>query len=756
MPRVVATVSVALAAILTGCRTTALSPIRDYGVLRQEARGLLATLREQTSEAQAAGIDVARERVTITTAGLFLTYAEWDHEHTAELEEAIASWWRVRKDAPRLAAELPIKELQDLNHVLREAMDELKAVQKGELVRRPGLEIDMTALREENAYLRQGDRPVFPSTFVWQPDEEELNRAYGVIGGKYIHLPHIKAEGQKPDIGYEPDDDEPLGYIFLGQKYAPKWLIKKHPEITDGKHYYTGFDTDHPVARDLWASMLADIVPQFRGRRVSQGGYMLTNEPHWFTCTEGWATGPVSEKTKTKFRNWLGRRHRDIAALNALWGTDFASFADVIIEVPIDASLRGKPIWYDWCRFNMDRVTDWFTFLKTEIRKHDPAAQTHIKLIPGHLARHSRCHGLDFEALVRLQDIIGCDASILTTPHWKDPESWPERYACNWREQALPLDFFRSISPEKLIFDSEWHGLSTANSRDLDMPGEYVRAALWLAHLHGTGMNQTWYWSRGSDGALCKKDPKGFYASNLTQPRVMNSYGRTMKELNAFAPEIVALGTQPKRVRIFYSEASAIQDKAYMDHVYEAYKALYHSGMPLGFATARTLTEATDTDMEQWPVIIAPHADHVTTADRNALKRYLAQRGTLLVVGDQCLKHDEYGRPGPSLTPGEGHVIHVDATDAAALSAHLISAGLRPAIALTETNEVGLPGCVWRTAPWQGGHLLLIINLGKSTAAIEVETSSPCRDMISGGNQRSAFRMRPFGVKLLHVGEAER
>lgn len=743
-----------LALLLVGCATPAV-PRQDYATLRAEASQKLGALKALTAEAERTGIETARERVTITTAELFLVYAQWDKEHGAEVEKAIASWWRAKQDAPRLAKELPNWELADVVQILDRAQRELADAMRGKAHRRPFAAFDMTALVEKDGYYRYGNRPVFPSTFVWQPDDEKLDGAYGVIGGAYIHLPHIRAEGQKPEINYEPDENEPLGYIFLGHKQAPEWLVKEHPEITDGKHHYTGYDTDHPAVRELWASMLADVVPHFRGRRVSQGGYMLANEPHWFTCTEDWATGPVSDRTKAKFREWLQARHGNIAALNALWKAEFASFADVTITIPVDPILRGQPVWYDWCRFNMDRITDWFGFLKQEVRRNDPAAQTHTKLIPGHLSRPSRCHGLDFEALVRLEDIIGCDASMVNTPNWKEKETWPERYACDWREQALPLDFFRSISPGKLVFDSEWHGLSKSNTRNARMSSEYVRAALWLAHLHGTGMNQTWYWSRNPDGSLSKKSGSAFYASNLMQPLVMDSYGRTMKELNAFSQEVVALATQPKRARIFYSESSAIQDRAYVDHVYEAYRALYHGGLPLGFVTGRLLAEASGTELAEWPILVVPHADHVTAKDRRALETYLAQGGKLLVVGADSLEHDEYGRPVAPLQTEKGTVQRVDQIDSALALTALAEAGIAPPFTLSETNGVGLPGCVWRTAPWENGHILLIINLGKTAASIKLGTSAPCRDLIAGVKQGPRLRMQPYDVRLLHVGTRE-
>ena len=284
-----------------------------------------------------------------------------------------------------------------------------------------------------------------------------------------------------------------------------------------------------------------------------------------------------------KFRTWLAERHGTVATLNRLWKTDFSSFEDVTLTTPIDTKLRGAPIWYDWCRFNMHRVSDWFSFLRNETKTHDPAAKVHIKLIPEHFTQGARSHGLDFETLVRLQEIIGCDATTTNAPTWlENVDDWIDRYACNWRNLSIGYDFFRSISPKKLLYDSEFHGLSSVHWRDRDLTPDYVRCIYWLAHLHGMGMNETWYWSRNADGSPKNQCISDFFGSNLTQPRVMNAFGRTMKELNAFAPEMVALATRPKRVRLFYSEASAIQQAAYMDHVHETYKAFYHQGFPPG------------------------------------------------------------------------------------------------------------------------------------------------------------------------------
>lgn len=711
----------------------------DYASLRQDAVERIDAFKKQAAQAKERGIDVSRERVTIITAELFLKYADWDAAHPDELETAIAAWWRVKDRAAEIAPAMAENELRQIIEIVEKGERELSSVVKRPDSRRASPRFDMTALEAKDGYYHYQGRPVFPSTFTWMPDDPLLAEAYGEIGGTYIAPPNLAEDG-RVSVRYEPrEPDGPLGDVFFGHSKMADWVVEKHPEILTGKRHFTGYDIDHPVTREVWSKLLAGLVPKVAGRNTTKGGYLLANEPHWFSGTDEWDTGPVSEYAHAKFRVWLKKRHGSIKTLNDLWKTTFASFEDVLIEVPVDTALRGTPLWYDWCRFNMSRVTGWFTFLKNEVRRHDPLAVTHIKLIPDHFSGGKRSHGLDFETLLRLQDMIGCDAKVVNKPLWNAEDDRSDRYSMLWRGLSMPYDFFRPVSPDEVLFDSEFHGLSTSHWRDEEMSAEYVRCVYWLAHLHGMSMNQTWYWGRQENGAPLNKDTKGFHGSNLTSPRVMDAMGRTMKELNAFAPEIVALATQPKRVRIFYSETSAIQDPEYMDRVYKAYRDLYHSGVPVGFVTGRMIAEASD--LTQWPAIVVAHANRVTTEEVEALARYGKIGGRLVVIGKDSLERDEYGRR-----------LKDDLRGTPKSSVSLAELGLAPDVSLSEKNQLGEPGCVWRTAPCEGGWLMLVVNLGKGEAAVTIDAEA-CHDMINNDEHPATFTMKPLDVKLLRVVE---
>ncbi len=134
--------------------------------------------------------------------------------------------------------------------------------------------------------------------------------------------------------------------------------------------------------RQWWDQLFAAVSPALAGSRLGEDLYSLHNEPMWWSGKNEWDARPITRFTLAKFRAWLAARHEKIETLNALWGTHFSSFDQVRVEVPIDFKLRGGAIWLDWCRFHMDRITDWFTYLRTAIRKQDPQSRVTCKLIP--------------------------------------------------------------------------------------------------------------------------------------------------------------------------------------------------------------------------------------------------------------------------------------------------------------------------------------------------------------------------------------
>lgn len=242
---------------------------------------------------------------------------------------------------------------------------------------------------------------------------------------------------------------------------------------------------------------------------MTELGFVLANEPHWFAEKGHWTyrfkeMNDISSYTLNKFRVWLDKKYNgDIKALNQNWNSNFAGFDQVEIEIPIDTAYQGQPIWYDWTRYNMDRGTDWFTFMQNELHSVNPDADTHIKVMPRMFMDDARSGGIDTEALAELTTMVGHDAKSFGSKNIRPGKSseWLERYAYHWGIVAMFHDFMESVAPDKINVNSESHFLSSGQWRDLDTRTSYVRSVYWLATLLGMDANMGWFWARDPDGS---------------------------------------------------------------------------------------------------------------------------------------------------------------------------------------------------------------------------------------------------------------
>lgn len=150
----------------------------------------------------------------------------------------------------------------------------------------------------------------------------------------------------------------------------------------------------------------------------------------------------------------------------------------------------------------------------------------------------------------------------------------------------MAYDFMKSVSPDKVMFNTEGHMLSTGKYRDLYQTKEYARGNYWLATIHGLTATQTWYWCRREDGSSRgHSDSNGYAASNNHQPRIVNEVHATMIDLNSVSDYIMSFQRQRKPLRIFYTKASSINKAEHMNDVLRIYEKLNFSGLPIGFAT---------------------------------------------------------------------------------------------------------------------------------------------------------------------------
>ena len=716
--------------------------------------------------AESKDLEVEREKVTAQVADLFMMYADWDASNIAANENLFSKFHIYSDNAQELAEQLPDSERKDVSWILDNAISDIKALLDSSSTRTATLLPDYNQAAFQNASVMQNGDPVFLSDYVWKPYTSSLKKYFGAMDGFYL-APNkvINEEGEIASSvvsALNSKEGDAFGSIFFNHTNIPSWATNKYDSLTVGSRHFTKYDVDNPGTRELMNYLMDGTVPLMAGKRYTKAGYLLANEPHWFTAEDSWDSGPVSNRTLAKFRTWLATQHASIDDLNQLWGSSYASFADVIIDIPISNTLQGTPKWYDWMVFNNYRITDWFSFLKEGVVRNDPEGKVHIKLIPTFWSEGKRDHGLDFEELVRLQDISGCDAKVTNSHVSGNSQPWMDRYSMEWRNLSLPYDFFKSVRPDQPIYDSETHFVSTVHFRDLHLEEAYVRAAYWLAHLHGLNVSETWVWGRTSTGSVSSQaSTASFPGSVLQQPKALNAIATTMIDLNAFSQEITGFQEQEKPIRIYYSLASAINDMEYMDEIYDLYQELYFEGSPLGFATDSMIRE---NNLDGVEAIVVYQADRVLPKEKSAIQQYLDQGGTV-IIDQGSMKADQYGRPlGGDLSAGTGSLIIADDPQSMKTEAlnRLDAAGKLPGISVQESNPTGPKGCIWRSQEVTEGeeYIITAVNIGKSQATLDIslknaDIGTACYDLLKGKHVKNSIVLDPYESILFRVTDEQ-
>ncbi|SDW28771.1 beta-galactosidase [Lutibacter oricola] len=735
--------------------------------LEKQAKDKIVKLEKLIKKAEKKKIDVLKEKTTVRTAEIFLEFAAWDEKNVEANVKAFELVPSFKKEASKLADNLAEFERKDVNLMLDSAIEDLNLLIAKKAFRKPSPKVDWTKVTVDNDQLIFNNRPVFLADYTWKPKTKKLTEYHGNQDGFFLTPSYVVDEkgtiNNRRMNELEAKTTGSLGFIFLNHKNTPKWAKAAYGDnFSMREDTYTAYDIDNPGAREIQEKLLGAVVPKMAGKKFSQLGYMLCNEPHFYTFKDSkrkklpWASGGVSNYTIKKFKVWLTNKHKSISELNKVWNTSFSSFEAVQIEIPIDISKKGTPIWFDWASFNMDRVTDWYSFLKSEITKHDAEAKVHLKIMPNLWTENKRVHGIDLEKLTALSGIVGNDSGADHTYTWGKPHEWQKHYAFEWRELCMGYDFMKSVSPNKINFNSELHYLSTVRSRKLDLDPMYARATFWLAHSYGMTASQIWYWPRNEDGSISKKakNDKGYAGSNNQQPRVTNEVATTLIDLNSYAEEIMAMQRQRKPLRIFYSKTSAINKGKHMDDIFHLYKSLNFEGTPLGFVTEDIIRKQ---DNNKWNVVLVHKTPFVTSSELKALQNYLDTGGTV-IIDEISLKKNEYGKLLAGLKESKGQLIKLNSVSkikAEALSI-LKDKDLLPKVNVEESNSLETKGCIWRVVTNKSGNQVLsVVNVGKSNASLKITLNGSstinCKDLIKGIKVSSTPTLKPNEVFFVEV-----
>ncbi|WP_281990620.1 T9SS type A sorting domain-containing protein [Aquimarina aggregata] len=768
----------------------------------------ISELNDLIAQRESEGIDVQKEKMTVRTAEIFLKYANVDEANKSINKDFFTAQYPfprvgtpnaplVRPTVEKLAEDLPDILRNDVLSILDDAIDRLNGLLEPTVDAPKAVPIvDWANLNISGNRILNNGKPVFLLDHNFKPFDPELTEYYGALDLFSINLEQVIETSSGLDIraglvngiNSRPTNGN-MGYFFINQTVLPDFvrtgttdptspyfgLMTDHPT-------FTKFDVDHPQARVINRTLLSRVAELSKGKNITQLGYLLTNEPHWFTAEDSFDIVSISTYTKDKFVDWLIAKHNDVATLNSIWRESNISIQEAVnaFPFPVPKSLKGTSKWYDWMTFNQKRITDWFTFMDQAIKTEDPDAKTHVKLIPAQWsADNDHDHGLDFEALTQMTDIIGNDAGSVDSILFGDinNQDWVDKYGFNWRDSSMPYDFMTSVSPNNLVFNSEAHYISRNAFRDLNLKPNYVRTAHWLAYLHGLSIAQNWVWYRNADGTYQRKlfdrdlttgnfdvfnrqKSKGYSGSLMQLPKVLNEVTATVMDLSAYSDDISALQDVEKSLRIFYSETSAINGPNYMTNIFDLYENLYFEGSPIGFATEKIIKNQPNNN---WEAILIHKTVRVKNDEFDAVQTYL-DNGGVVIIDNVSLKENEYGASrGRILSAGKGRIINSPTLEGMKNRAFEILGDKNklPPLIVEEVNGMGEKGVFWRAYTRGDENIISLVNVGKEEATITLSLRGSTdevniKDLLIGEElNASTFVMESETIRFLKVKKGE-
>eukprot|EP00729_Bicosta_minor_P006089 gene6089-9228_t len=413
--------------------------------------------------------------------------------------------------------------------------------------------------------------------------------------------------------------------------------------------------------------------------------------------------------------------------------------------------------------------------LRDAIRSWDPKGRpvtercmaTTIKLQDGNEFKGRSGIGINRTALVALQTINGNDMWIAPAEAvdernkpYAQAKAKPQNngrnydhasYALDWLSLAAGYALQKSANWSKPIFNSEWHGASTAGWRDERMSAAYITASVWTGLYHGEAMNMAWYFPRSNFTTTRGTGfDNGFAGSFATQPLATDTFLRAFMTATAHGTCVAALGRVRPRVWILRSWPSFAANLNATADLLGAFEPASFLGVGVGFLFEEQLG-AGAAAVSEGDVVLVAGSTHAADGTVDWLRRRaISSPGTVAVVtnpnatsaGAQLLyspsgvvmHHNAFllTLPRVELHSARGALAGMAAVPGIAALASAV-----PARCAEAGHPAGAPafGILCKFAVFEGRTRGLAINLG--VAAAEVAIVGPATAALAHGG---AFR----------------
>jgi beta-galactosidase len=441
---------------------------------------------------------------------------------------------------------------------------------------------------------------------------------------------------------------------WVGAQFPDSRFVDRSGSVIDSQAA-PGYCIDSPAVR-AEVVKFTEALSRDANRFAALYGWDVWSEPHvvnWARITYlPHAEFCFCPYTQQRFRQWLRRKYKNPAALNAAWYRGFRNWDEV--TPPRFSTILSYTDYLDWRAF----ITDKLAFdLKTYVDA--VRAADHVHPITSHAA----------------------DPALFTSPMngYGEPDDWKMAAVADffgtsiypkhagsihpmteW-ELGASLDFERSAghSFKKGFWIGELQGGQNTNGMRIVAPVTAHDEQYWMWEVVGTGATEiaiyAWYpmnagYQSGADGLI---NLDGTLTDRARAAGVVAQViARNASGINQSVPapaEIAILydrlsymvgGTEPSR--------STLGD-AERDSLMGIYRAFFEKQIPVDFVNPAAMEQ---NSLNQYKVLFIPYPVMLSSRVAEEIKQYISQGGTA-VAEARLAWNDARGFTSPAI-PGHG------------------------------------------------------------------------------------------------------
>lgn len=520
--------------------------------------------------------------------------------------------------------------------------------------------------------------------------------------------------------------------LLLSPHYMPQFVYDETPNLRITSAGFIGFDINNPTAKQVIAAHIRAVMSVVKSYPSLQS-ITLSNEPVYINAT-------TSEYTRQLWHEYLQRTYPTVAAMNATWGTSYASFDAV---PPSGGGYEATPYFYDWVQFNDEMFSGWHAWMAQQVHAIDKTVPVQAKIMvfqPFGSGQGTLGWGVDPEQFDNISQISGDD-------NYGFLSSGAAGYALE--NETYDLQSSMKAAP---VFNSEDHIIPDYDSDYEPLQASNARMTQWQGAIHGRSGSTIWVWMEA-------------FNSMLVRPDVVDQVGRTGLDLNRLADQVTAFQNATPKVGILYSIASDLYKpgNAYVSATNAAYQALLYDGQKPGFVSE---DQAAHGGLDEYHVLVLPRTTNVRTSTLRAIRGFEENGGKVVMVGDDALTADEHNKPlDPSVRQAviDGVAQRFDATVSSdtlrtTLLSDLEQWGDQTVTLMDADTGQPVSGVEYETTTYHGDRLLNIASYdAHNTKHVYVEVdgkrlTAPLPDLISRRNlDAQPLTLQPISPVLLQL-----